>query len=82
MEDINKLLAELTASHREFQDQVVRIMERQSDLEAMAGRIEALTKQVVENNVRISRILEIHDFNIDELDARLKRLEQRRSGLQ
>jgi uncharacterized protein (DUF3084 family) len=94
-EDLNKLLAELQAERREFQEQVVRIMERQSDLEAMteelkasnaelrsrSGDLEKLTKEVAENNIRLSRIIEIPDYNIDELDARLKRIEERR-GLQ
>jgi hypothetical protein len=71
---------------------LVRLMDRQSDLVAvvlqvketnarLAERhidIEALTKQVVENNIRLSRILEVHDYGIDELDARLRRLEERR----
>jgi uncharacterized phage infection (PIP) family protein YhgE len=108
-EDVNKLIAEFMAERREFQAHVVRLMERQSDLEAMteelkagnaelragnaelragntelksrSGELETLTKQVAENNIRLSRIIEIHDYNIDELDARLTRLEQRR-GLQ
>jgi chromosome segregation ATPase len=92
MEDLNKLMAELMAAHRETEHHVVRMIERQSDIEAMMvdlkkmmgdlksrnGQLEALTKQVAENNIRISRILEVHDYNIDELDARLKRLEERR----
>jgi len=64
---------ELLAAHRETEHHVVRMMERQTDLET-------LTKQVVENNNRLSRILEIHDYDIDELDARLKRLEDRHRG--
>ncbi len=71
---------ELLTAHRETDHHVIRMMERQGDLEAMAGRIELLTKEVAENNIRISRILEIHDYDIDELDARLKRLEERHRG--
>jgi len=85
---------EFMASHREFQAQVNRLMERQADLEAMTERLdesdqvlkerdkemERLVKDVAESNIRISRILEIHDYNIDELDARLKRIEERRRG--
>jgi hypothetical protein len=95
MEDLNKLMAELMAAHRETEHYVVRMMERQSDIEAMMQRIEGvteelksrsgdlekLTKEVAENNIRLSRIIEIPDYNIDELDARLKRIEERR-GLQ
>jgi exonuclease VII small subunit len=100
MEDLNKLMAEFTAAHREFQAHVVRLMERQSDLEAMteelkagnaelragnaelksrSGELETLTKQVAENNIRLSRIIEIHPYDIDQLDARLKRIEERRN---
>ena len=83
MDDLQKLMAELMAAHRETEHHVVRMMERQGDLEAMVGRSETLAKQVVENNNRLSRILEIHDYDIDELDARLKRLEDRhQSGFQ
>lgn len=66
------------------------MMERQGDMETMMqelkardGELETLTKQVAENNIRLSRILEIHgyneihDYNIDQLDARLKRIEER-----
>ncbi len=88
MEDLNKLMAELMAAHRETEHHVVRMMERQGDIEAMMsdlksrnGELEKLTKEVAENNIRLSRIIEIHDYNIDELDARLKRIEERR-GLQ
>ena len=80
MEELQKLMAkmivahdELLAAHRETEHHVVRMMERQTDLGT-------LTKQVVENNNRLSRILEIHDYDIDELDARLKRLEDRHRG--
>jgi hypothetical protein len=83
MDDLTNLMAELMAAHRETESHVVRMMERQSDLEAMVGRIETLTKRVVENNDRLSRILEVHDYDIEELNARLKRLEDRhRGGLQ
>ena len=92
MDDLSKKMEELMATHRENEAHLMRMMERQADLEAatdemrtmmkeMAGRqidLESLTKQVVENNIRISRIVEAHDYNIDELDARLTRLEQRR----
>jgi predicted RNase H-like nuclease (RuvC/YqgF family) len=92
-EDLNKLIAEFVAERREFQAHVVRLMERQSDLEAMteelkasnaefksrSGELETLTKQVAENNIRLSRIIEIHDYDIDQLDARLKRIEERRN---
>jgi septal ring factor EnvC (AmiA/AmiB activator) len=85
---------EFMSSHREFQAQVNRLMERQADLEAMTERLgesdqvlkerdkemERLVKDVAESNIRISRILEVHDYNIDELDARLKRIEERRRG--
>jgi hypothetical protein len=95
MEDLNKLMAELMAAHRETEHHVVRMMERQGDIETMmgdlkkmtgdlksrSGELERLTKEVAENNIRLSRIIEIHDYNIDELDARLKRIEERR-GLQ
>ena len=88
MEDLNKLMAELMAAHRETEHHMVRMMERQGDIEAMMvdlkarnGDLEKLTKEVAENNIRLSRIIEIHDYNIDELDARLKRIEERR-GLQ
>ena len=84
---------EFQAERREFQAHVVRLMERQSDLEAMteelkagnaelksrSGELETLTKQVTENNIRLSRIIEVHDYNIDQLDARLKRIEERRN---
>ena len=94
-------MAELMAAHRETQHHVVKMMERQSDFEAMMGDIKAmtqelksrngelekhskelekLTKQVAENNIRLSRIVELHDYSIDELDARLKRLEDRKRG--
>jgi len=107
MEDLNKLMAEFIAERREFQAHVVRLMERQSDLEAMteelkagnaglragnaelragnaelksrSGELETLTKQVAENNIRLSRIIEIHPYDIDQLDARLKRIEERRN---
>jgi hypothetical protein len=86
MDDLSKLMGEMIsahndflAAHRETEHHVVRMMERQSDLEAMTRQMESLTKQVAENNIRLSRILEIHDYNIDELDARLKRLEDRRN---
>jgi len=83
------------AAHRETEHHVVRMMERQGDIETMmgdlkkmtgdlksrSGELERLTKEVAENNIRLSRIIEIHDYNIDELDARLKRIEERR-GLQ
>jgi chromosome segregation ATPase len=95
MEDLNKLMAELMAAHRETEHHVVRMMERQGDIETMmgdlkkmtgdlksrSGELERLTKEVAENNIRLSRIIEIPDYNIDELDARLKRIEERR-GLQ
>ena len=89
MDDLHKLMAELMAAHRETEHHVVRMMERQSDIEALMRdmktrnqELENLTKQVAENNIRIGRIL-VHDYNIDELDARLKRLEERQSrGLQ
>ena len=95
MEDLHKLMAELMAAHRETEHHVVRMMERQGDIEAMmsdlkkmtgdlksrSGELEKLTKEVAKNNIRLSRIIEIHDYNIDELDARLKRIEERR-GLQ
>ena len=88
MEDLNKLMAELMAAHRETEHHVVRMMERQGDIEAMMadlkarnGDLEKLTKEIIGNNIRLSRIVEIHDYNIDELDARLKRIEERR-GLQ
>jgi hypothetical protein len=54
-EELQKLMAEMMAAHRETEHHVVRMIERQTDLEA-------LTKQVVENNSRLSRILEIHDL--------------------
>jgi hypothetical protein len=73
MEELRKLMADLMAAHRETQPHVVSMLGRQADLEA-------LTKQVVENNNRLGRILEIHDYDIDELDARLKRLEDRHRG--
>ena len=79
-------MAELLAAHRETEHHFVRMMERQSDMEAMMqelkarnGDLETLTKEVAENNIRLSRILEIHDYNPDELDARLKRIEERRN---
>jgi len=120
LEDLQKLMAELMAAHRETEHHVVRMMERQSDLEAMTqelraaneqqrlaneqqrlandqqrfineqqrltderlmtkdGELERLIKQVTENNRRLNLILEVHDFDIDELNARLKRLEERR----
>jgi hypothetical protein len=87
MEDLQKLMGdmivthnELLAAHRDTEHHVIRMMERQSDLEAMAGRIEALTRQVAENNIRLSRIVEVHDYDIDGPDARLKRLEDRHRG--
>jgi len=92
--DLERLMAELMAAHRETEHHFVRMMERQSDIEAMMqklqqttdelksrnGDLEKLTKQVAENNMRLSRIIEAHDYDIDELDARLKRLEERRRG--
>lgn len=97
--DLERLMAELMAAHRETEHHFVRMMERQSDLEsatqeiktmiaelkARDGEIETLTKQVVEQNMRLSRIIEAHDYSIDELDERLKRLEERhrrRGGVQ
>jgi hypothetical protein len=84
--DLQKLMAELLAAHRETEHHFVRMMEHQSDMEAMMqelkarnGDLETLTKQVAENNIRLSRILEIHDYDIDQLDARLKRIEERRN---
>jgi hypothetical protein len=52
-----------------------------AEFKSRSGELETLTKQVAENNIRLSRIIEIHDYNIDELNVRLTRLEQRR-GLQ
>ena len=82
------------AAHRETEHHVVRMMERQGDIEEMmrdlkakngelekhTNELEKLTKQVVESNTRLSRILEIHDYDIDALEARLKRLEDRHRG--
>ena len=85
MDDLSKKMEELMATHRENEAHLMRMMERQADLEEWMKQVkdrqidlESLTKQVVENNIRISRIVEAHDYNIDELDARLTRLEQRR----
>ncbi len=89
--DLERLMAELMAAHRETEHHFVRMMERQSDLEATMhkvqqtldelksrnGEIEILTKQVVEQNMRLSRIIEAHDYSIDDLDERLRRLEER-----
>jgi hypothetical protein len=79
-------MAELMAAHRETEHHVVRMMERQGDIEAIMGdlkkrngELETLAKQVAENNIRLSRIIEIHDYDIDQLDARLKRIEERRN---
>ena len=94
LEDLQRLMAELMTAHRETEHHFVRMMERQSDIEVMMqkmqqttdelksrnGDLEKLTKQVAENNMRLSRIIEAHDYDIDELDARLKRLEERRRG--
>jgi phage shock protein A len=84
MDDLRKLMADLMAAHRETEHHVVRMMERQSDIEAMmremnarSAELEKLTKHVVENNMSLSRIIAAHDYDIDELDARLKRLEER-----
>jgi len=93
-QDLNKLVAEMRAdrdewraAHKEMQYHLVRLMERHDELMAEHKELkkqhidlEGLTKQVAENNIRISRILEVHDYNIDELDARLRRLEKRRRG--
>ncbi len=92
--DYDKLLTEMIAEHRVFQDQVIRLMERQADLEGITERLEArdkereerdkvlerLVQDVAENNIRISHILVAHDDSIEELDARLKRIEERRRG--
>lgn len=103
MDDFQEKFAEFMAAHRKTQDHLVRMMERQSDLEAMTeelrvgnadlrasiqelkardGELERLTKQIAEHNIRLSRIVEVHDCDIDELDARLKRLEERRGNMQ
>jgi len=86
MDDLRNLMGEmitahhdLLTAHRETEHHVVRMLERQSDIEAMMRQMESLTKQVAENNIRLSRILEIHDYDIDQLDARLKRIEERRN---
>jgi septal ring factor EnvC (AmiA/AmiB activator) len=85
--DLQRLLAELMAAHRETERHVVRMMERQSDVEATMqkvqqtldelksrnGEIEKLTKQVIEQNMRLSRIIEAHDYSIDDLDERNRR---------
>ncbi len=87
-------MAERMTAHRETEHYVVRMMERHGDIEAMmqelkatnaglnarSGELEKLTKQLAENNIRLSRIVEAHDYDIDELDARLKRLEDRHRG--
>ena len=78
MEDLQKRMDELLAVHKELEHHMVRMLDRQGDIEERQIDIEALVKQVAENNIRVSRILEIHDYDIDELDARLRRLEERR----
>ena len=92
--DLWKLMNEILAVHKELEHHVVRMMERQADLEASRqeaqamirqgaerqAAIQELVKQVVENNIRMGRILETHDYDIEELDARLLRLEERRKN--
>ena len=87
---------ELLAAHRETEHHAVQRMQRQSDIEAVMqslqttadelktrnGTIEKLTKEVAENSNRLSTIVLAHDDNIEERDARLKRLEQRLRGEQ
>ena len=87
IDDLRKLMAELMAAHRETEHHVVKMMERQGDVEQMMrdfkarnSELEDLTKKVAEQNIRLSRIIEAHDYDIDELDARLKRLEDRHRG--
>jgi hypothetical protein len=69
-DDLWKLMNEVLRVHKELEHHVVRMMERQGDLEE-------LTKQVAENNIRMGRILAVHDYDTEELDARLRRLEDR-----
>jgi hypothetical protein len=98
-DDLRKLMSELLAAHKETEHHVVRMMERQGDLEAMMKEseisrketqalikqgaerqrtLEELVKQVAENNIRLSRIIEAHDYDIEDLDVRLRRLEERK----
>lgn len=91
-DDLQKLMAEIRENQREMRHHVVRMMERQSDHEASMEEMKAtqkelhgtaqelrnLTSQITDSNIRLSRILEVHDYSTDELDARLKRLEERR----
>src|SRR5262249_42788848 len=96
-QEMAKLMAahnEMMGAHRENQDHLIRMMERQADLESVSQDLktteqrmterkidlEDLTKQVAENNIRLGRILGVHDYDIDELDARLRRLEERNRG--
>jgi len=90
--DLNQLMRELLAAHnetlaahngmlaahKETGYHLVRLMERHNELEKRHIDVEGLTKQVAENNIRLSRIIEAHDYDIEELDARLRRIEERR----
>ena len=70
---LRKLMNEVLTVHKELEHHVVRMMERQ-------GSIEQLLKQVAENNIRLSRIIEVHDYDLEELDTRIRRLEERRKN--
>ena len=60
--------------------------ERDGERDERDQEMRRLAKEVAENKIRMLRILEAHGFNEaqgdnpDELDARLKRIEERRRG--
>lgn len=75
--DLERLMAELMAAHRETEHHVVRMMERQSDLETTMQELKAMTAEIKASNAEMkARNGEIERLTIQvaEQNIRLSRI--------